>query len=160
MLEQPIRHFVEYEADVLEADLLADDIAGQGRKALVDRAHDARQQSAVADPRVENADRGRARIDMPSSIATRCVTTHFSLQVLTNSRYFCRLSKKRKTGSPVASGTVFVTTSAVFTADPRGSRFNEAFDQPIDFARLFHMREVPRLLEDMNGQASRQRFGV
>ena len=64
MLEQPIRHFIEYEANVLEADLLADDIAGQGRKALVDRAHDARQQSAVADPRVENADRGRARIDI------------------------------------------------------------------------------------------------
>src|SRR5215472_7673693 len=97
---------------------------------------------------------------LASSSETRCATTHFSLQVLTNSRYFCRLSKNRKTGSPVASGTVFVATTAVFTADLRGSRLNEAFDQPIDFARLFHMREVPRLLDDMNGQANRQRFGV
>ncbi len=37
-----------------------------------------------------------------SSSETRCATSHFSLQVLTNSRYFCRLSKKRKLrcGSP------------------------------------------------------------
>ena len=33
---------------------------------------------------------------LASSSATRLATTHFSLQVLTNSRYFCRLSKKRK----------------------------------------------------------------
>ena len=33
---------------------------------------------------------------LPSSSATRLATTHFSEQVLTNSRYFCRLSKKRK----------------------------------------------------------------
>ncbi len=33
---------------------------------------------------------------LPSSAETRPATTHFSLQVLTNSRYFCRLSKKRK----------------------------------------------------------------
>ena len=33
---------------------------------------------------------------LASSSETRCATTHFSLQVLTNSRYFCRLSKKRK----------------------------------------------------------------
>src|SRR6266852_4304473 len=32
----------------------------------------------------------------PSSRPTRFATTSFSLQVLTNSRYFCRLSKKRK----------------------------------------------------------------
>ena len=33
---------------------------------------------------------------LASSSETRCATTHFSLQVFTNSRYFCRLSKKRK----------------------------------------------------------------
>src|SRR5882757_7728313 len=33
---------------------------------------------------------------LASSMPTRCATTHFSLQVLTNSRYFWRLSKKRK----------------------------------------------------------------
>src|SRR4029077_3687337 len=33
---------------------------------------------------------------LASSSPTRSPITHFSLQVLTNSRYFCRLSKKRK----------------------------------------------------------------
>src|SRR3989304_9327760 len=33
---------------------------------------------------------------LPSSRLTRCAVSHFSLQVFTNSRYFCRLSKKRK----------------------------------------------------------------
>lgn len=33
---------------------------------------------------------------LASSIETRLATTHFSLHVLTKSRYFCRLSKKRK----------------------------------------------------------------
>src|SRR5580693_3649160 len=46
-----------------------------------------------------------------SSSETRCATSHFSLQVLTNSRYFCRLSKKRKlrcgsSGCSAAAGTV------------------------------------------------------
>src|SRR6516165_3908538 len=46
---------------------------------------------------------------LASSNATRLATTHFSLQVCTNSRYFCRLSKKRKlrwgslTGATAAS---------------------------------------------------------
>ena len=39
----------------------------------------------------------------PSSSPTRFATTSFSLQVLTNSRYFCRLSKKRKFFSGGAS---------------------------------------------------------
>ena len=64
MFEQPVRHLVEHEADVLEADLLPDDVAGQGRKALVHSAHHARQHSAVADPGVENANGGRPRIDI------------------------------------------------------------------------------------------------
>ncbi len=33
---------------------------------------------------------------LASSMPTRLAISHFSLQVLTNSRYFCRLSKKRK----------------------------------------------------------------
>src|SRR5258705_11847036 len=40
----------------------------------------------------------------PSSRPTRPATAHFSLQVLTNIRYFCRLSKKRKFVWPSASG--------------------------------------------------------
>src|SRR6478736_5977412 len=39
----------------------------------------------------------------PSSRPTRRATTSFSLQVLTNRRYFCRLSKKRKFFSGEAS---------------------------------------------------------
>src|ERR1700754_2310035 len=47
---------------------------------------------------------------LPSSSETRLATTHFSLQVCTNSRYFCRLSKKRKLRcgsslSPAGGGT-------------------------------------------------------
>src|SRR5215831_12063360 len=40
-------------------------------------------------------DGGRGWI-LTSSCPTRWATTHFSLQVFTNSRYFWRLSKKRK----------------------------------------------------------------
>src|SRR5690606_10468353 len=40
-----------------------------------------------------------------SSIATRCATTDFSEQVLTNSWYFCRLSKKRKLRPTCAGGS-------------------------------------------------------
>ena len=36
---------------------------------------------------------------LASSMATRLATTHFSEQVFTKSRYFCRLSKKRKFSS-------------------------------------------------------------
>src|ERR1017187_7506839 len=43
---------------------------------------------------------GRGLI-LPSSIATRLATTHFSLHVLTKRRYFCRLSKKRKLACPL-----------------------------------------------------------
>ena len=41
---------------------------------------------------------GGAAVALPmcSTGETRCATTHFPEQVLTNSRYFCRLSKKRK----------------------------------------------------------------
>src|ERR1700745_536100 len=95
---------------------------------------------------------------LASSSETRWATTHFSLQVLTNSRYFWRLSKKRKIGSPVASGAVFVATTAVSTSD--NSSFDKSSDQSIDFAGLLHMRQVARLLDDMDWQAGRQRFGM
>ena len=44
---------------------------------------------------------------LASSSATRSAITRFSLQVWTNSRYFCRFSKKRKLprGSRFSGGT-------------------------------------------------------
>src|SRR6516162_5976070 len=101
---------------------------------------------------------------LPSSIGTRSATTHFSLQVLTNSRYFCRLSKKRKIGSPVASGAVVVATTAApdcrSNAGILASDLDELLDQTVDLARLLHVRQVPCLFEDVDGKAVRERFGV
>src|ERR1035441_3526517 len=53
--------------------------------------------STVPSPRPASNTRtagGRGWI-LASSMPTRCAISHFSLQVFTNSRYFCRLSKKR-----------------------------------------------------------------
>ena len=62
---------------------------------------------------------------LASSSPTRLAITHFSLQVLTNSRYFCRLSKKRKLrcGSrwPLMSAGAGESAGAG-TAGGRGSR--------------------------------------
>src|SRR6185312_17300178 len=56
---------------------------------------------------------------------TRFATTHFSEQVLTNSRYFCRLSKKRKlrcgSGDPLLDVAVAAAgAGAVIGAVGRG----------------------------------------
>ena len=97
MLEEAVGHLLQREAHVLEADLLADDVERHVREAVVHRAHHAREHRAVAHAGVEQAQRRRARMDVGELQRRRgCATTHFSLQVLTNSRYFCRLSKKRK----------------------------------------------------------------
>src|SRR5471030_2056415 len=57
---------------------------------------------------------------LASSIATRCATTAFSEHVLTNIRYFCRLSKKRKLRLPgPAAGADCLATEA---DDPAGRR--------------------------------------
>ena len=60
---------------------------------------------------------------LPSSSVTRLATTHFSEQVLTNSRYFCRLSKKRKLrcGS-FAPGAIATGPSARCGARSEGER--------------------------------------
>ena len=93
MLEEAVGHLVEREPHVLEADLLADDVERHGREAVVHRAHHARQHGAVADAGIEDAHRRRARMDVGELHARRAAaTTHFSLQVVTNSRYFWRLS--------------------------------------------------------------------
>ena len=48
VLEQPVRHLVQRQADVLEAELLAGDIERHMGKARVHRAHHPRQNRAVA----------------------------------------------------------------------------------------------------------------
>ena len=64
MLEEAVRHLLQGEADVLEADLLADHVERHVRKAVVHRAHHAQQHGAVADAGVEHAHRRRARMDV------------------------------------------------------------------------------------------------
>ena len=64
MLEEAVRHLLHGEADVLEADLLADDVERRVRKAVVHRAHHAQQHGAVADAGVEQPQRRRARMDV------------------------------------------------------------------------------------------------
>ena len=93
---------------------------------------------------------------MPSSRLTRFATSHFSEQVLTNSRYFCRLSKKRKLrcGSgppappcePVAPriAMIFLSPSPAFEATVKaqgghGERVEKASELP---AALIRARDV------------------
>ena len=64
MLEEPVRHLLQGEADVLEADLLADHVERRVRKAVVHRPHHPQQHGAVAHAGVEHAQRRRARMDI------------------------------------------------------------------------------------------------
>ena len=64
MLDETVRHLLQGEADVLQADLLADDVERHGGEAVVHRAHHPRQHGAVADAGVEHAHRRRARMDV------------------------------------------------------------------------------------------------
>src|SRR5580704_4252409 len=63
MLEQPVRHLVERQSDVLEAELLARDIERHVGKAAVHRAHHPRQHGAVAAAGVEYPERRWPRMD-------------------------------------------------------------------------------------------------
>ena len=102
MFEQPVGHFLERHPHVFVGDLLSDDIERHGRKAGVHRPHDPRQNRAVADAGVEHPDRRGAGWMLASSSETRLAISVFSLQVETNRRYFCLLSKKRKPGGAVS----------------------------------------------------------
>ena len=57
MLENAIRHLLQRQAQVFEAELLAGDIERHVRKALMHRAQHARQHRTVADAGVEHAQR-------------------------------------------------------------------------------------------------------
>ena len=62
MLEETVRQFLQRQADVFEADFLADDVERRVRIAVVHGAHHARQHAAVADAGIEYAQRRRARM--------------------------------------------------------------------------------------------------
>ena len=64
MLEEAVRHFLQRQPHVLEADFLADHVERHVGEAVVHRAHHARQHRAVADAGVEHANRRRARMQV------------------------------------------------------------------------------------------------
>ena len=64
MLEEAVRHFLQREPHVLEADLLADRVERHVRKTVVHGAHHAHQHRAVADAGVEHPHRRRPRMDV------------------------------------------------------------------------------------------------
>ena len=64
MLEQPVRHLLQHQPDVLVADLLGHDIERHGGKARMQRPHHPRQHGAVADAGIENPQRRRRRLQI------------------------------------------------------------------------------------------------
>ena len=64
MLEKPVRHLLQGEADVLETDLLADDVERRVRKAVMHGPHHPEQDRAVAHAGVEHPQRRRARVNI------------------------------------------------------------------------------------------------
>ena len=70
MLEEPVGHLLERQADVLEADLLGPDVEREAREALVHAAQHAGEHAAVANARIEA---------MPISLPERTATSVGSL---------------------------------------------------------------------------------
>ena len=64
MLVKAIRHLVEAEPHVLEADLLGDGKQWHGRERAMDTAHDARQNRPVAHAGVEDAQARRLGVNV------------------------------------------------------------------------------------------------
>jgi hypothetical protein len=64
MLEQAVGHFLERHPHVFVGDFLGDDVKRHGRKARVHRAHDPRQDGAVANASVEHPDRRGRGMDV------------------------------------------------------------------------------------------------
>ena len=63
MLAEAVRHFLQREPHVFEADLLADNVEGHVRKALMHCLHHSRQDGAVAHAGIEHAHRRRTRVN-------------------------------------------------------------------------------------------------
>src|SRR5258708_23558645 len=73
MFDEAVGHLVKREADIFQAELLADDIKWRGRKAVVHRAHHTRQYRAVADAGVEHTHRRRTWMNVGElEIDARC----------------------------------------------------------------------------------------
>src|SRR5262245_25944211 len=64
MLDETIRHLVQREANVLQANFLADDIERSSREPVVHRTHHACEHRAVTNASVEYAHRRRPRMDI------------------------------------------------------------------------------------------------
>jgi len=54
VLEQPVRHLVQRQPDILEAQLLAGDVERHMGKTAMHQTHDPRQHGSVAHPGVEH----------------------------------------------------------------------------------------------------------
>ena len=128
MLDKAIRHLVQRKPDILETDFLADDIERCGRETVVHRAHHAGQYGAVANAGVEHALRAGAGEYWPVQVPP--AMQFFSEQVFTNSRYFCRLSKKRKLrcGSSLAAPDATGGTAAGLTTGRTPGEFGRTAD--------------------------------
>src|SRR6476660_3674398 len=64
MLNEAIRHLVQCEADILEADFLADDIKGRCWEPVVHRTHHAREHRSITDTGVKYTHRWRPRMNV------------------------------------------------------------------------------------------------
>jgi hypothetical protein len=64
MLEEAVRHFLQRQPHVLEADFLADDVERRMREAIVHGAHHPGEHRAVADAGIEHAKRRRPWMQM------------------------------------------------------------------------------------------------
>jgi hypothetical protein len=69
VLEEPVRHLLEPEPDVLEADLLCDCDNGHRRMEPVYGAHESREDSSVAHAGVDQPDRRRDGGDLGQFLA-------------------------------------------------------------------------------------------
>ena len=67
-------------------------------------SHDPGENRTVADAGIEQPQSGRARVDIGELLRNPIGHHLLSLQVLTNNKYFWRLSKKRKLRCPSPSG--------------------------------------------------------
>ena len=99
MLDEAVRHLVQcrrMSSRLISLPTISNGIIG---KRCVHRTHHTREDGIVADTSIETRTRGRHRWILASSSPTRDATSHFSEQVFTNSKYFCR---SRRNGNCVA----------------------------------------------------------
>jgi hypothetical protein len=107
MFVEPVWNLFKRQSHIFKADFLADDIERHWWDS--GDAWPAKRGSALfhsPHTGVKQRSAGGFGEIFSNSMVTRLATTHFSLQVLTNIKYFCRLSKNRKFVWPSASGVL------------------------------------------------------